>query len=437
MASASIEGRTAGTRRVLIHPTPAPVPAPEPNPDSAKPRYHAFDALRGMAMFLVIGLHAALGYLSRDIPGVLWCIRDAPTTPVVDWFCWWCMGVSNPLYFTIAGFFALGLYRSRGLGGFLKNRSQRVLIPYLVGSFTVLPVCLFAWGYGWLLTERCTWRELIKLKYVDTQLQAERLGSGHLWFLQYLIVMIAVFGALAWLIERYKLSPSLSPLRTLLDRVVRSPWAPLLLAVPTTGLLWLTRQGSDIDVALDRHNSLLIYPTKFLHHGAFFLVGLALYQIRHDLPRLSRFGPIYLALSIPVFAARAWLLSRDFTSPLEGPATVVMAALGALFGWLVVFGFLGTFLRVFRESRPTLRYLADSSYWIYLVHMPIVGFIQVNLYRIPGSALWKIPVVLGLTLALGFASYQCLVRYTWLGTALHGRRERVTGLPGLAPSASS
>jgi hypothetical protein len=56
--------------------------------------------------------------------------------------------------------------------------------------------------------------------------------------------------------------------------------------------------------------------------------------------------------------------------------------------------------------------------------MPIIGFIQVNLFRIPGHAVWKIPVALGLTLALGFASYQSLVRYTWLGTGLHGRRER-------------
>src|SRR3954469_24504449 len=74
--------------------------------EAPKPRYHAFDALRGMTMFLVVGLHAALGYIERDIPHVLWCIRDAPTVPVFDWFCWWSMGVSNPLYFTIAGFFA-------------------------------------------------------------------------------------------------------------------------------------------------------------------------------------------------------------------------------------------------------------------------------------------------------------------------------------------
>src|SRR5262249_8802800 len=77
-------------------------------------RYHAFDALRGLAMFLVVGLHAALAYVQQDIPRVLWCVRDRPTLPIFDWFCWWCMGVSNPLFFAIAGFFAAGLYTSRG-----------------------------------------------------------------------------------------------------------------------------------------------------------------------------------------------------------------------------------------------------------------------------------------------------------------------------------
>jgi hypothetical protein len=56
--------------------------------------------------------------------------------------------------------------------------------------------------------------------------------------------------------------------------------------------------------------------------------------------------------------------------------------------------------------------------------MPILGLIQVDLYRVPGHALWKFPIVLAGTLAIGFASYQTLVRHTTIGTELHGRRER-------------
>jgi hypothetical protein len=375
-----------------------------------------------MAMFLVIGLHAALGYIEHDIPGVLWCIRDAPTLPAFDWFCWWSMGVSNPLYFTIAGFFAVLLYDSRGLRGFLTNRARRVAIPFLIGVVTVLPACLGAWVCGWLVSGRCTWRQAVRLHFRDPAIQAERFGSGHLWFLEYLIVMLVAYGVFRWWIERRGVGLVLS--RRFATFVLRSPWRPVLLAVPTTILLWISRHRVGIDAALDRHNSFLIDPVKMLQHGAFFAVGVTLYRFRHELERLIRPAPWYLALSIPVFVGRAWLLKRDWASPLHGTSALASAVLGAMFSWLIVFGLVGAALRLFRRPSPLLSYLADSSYWIYLVHMPILGLIQVDLYRVPGHALWKAPVVLMGTLAIGFASYQCLVRHTAIGTGLHGRRDR-------------
>jgi hypothetical protein len=378
-------------------------------------------------MFLVIGLHAALGYIERDIPGVLWCVRDSPTVPVFDWFCWWSMGVSNPVYFTIAGFFAVKIYDSRGLRGFLVNRSKRILVPFLVAVVTVLPACFCAWGYGWLVSGRCPWRQLTHLRFRDPVLQAERLGSGHLWFLEYLIVMLAVYGVVRWLFERpgaRALARVRDGFHGLVDSVISSRWRPFLLAAVSTAVLWMSRRSVGIDAALDRHNSFLINPLKMLHHAAFFVVGLGLYRMRHDLARLARSGAWYLALSVPVFVGRAWLLRRDWADPLHGPEALALAVLGALFSWLAVFGLIGIALRVYRHPHPAVRYLADGSYWIYLIHMPILGLMQVDLFRVPGHALWKCPLVLLGTLAIGFGTYQTLVRYTPIGTGLHGRRQR-------------
>ena len=419
-------GQRADFRRGRLAST-GPIAA-VPRANQEKPRYHAFDALRGMTMFLVVGLHAALGYIERDIPRVLWCIRDAPTLPVFDWFCWWSMSVSNPLYFTIAGFFAVELYNSRGLRGFLVNRTRRVLIPFAVGVPTILPACLCAWSYGWLVSGRCTWPQLIRLRFRDPQIQATRLSSGHLWFLEYLLFMLLAYALVRWLIDRWK--PGWLPWQALVDFVARSSWHPLLLVLPTTALLWLSRQRLGIDATMDRHNGFLPDPVRWLHYTTFFVVGTSLHRLRHDLCRLTRIGPWCLVLSVPVFAGRAWLLGQDWTTPLQGAWAVSLAASGALFGWLAVFGFIGLSLRLFHRSRPSLRYLADSSYWIYLVHMPVLGLIQVNLSRVPGHALWKAPLVLAATLALGFASYHTLVRHTSIGTALHGRRERAAS-PGI------
>ncbi|SIO65327.1 Surface polysaccharide O-acyltransferase, integral membrane enzyme [Singulisphaera sp. GP187] len=411
------ELRSRGAR-----PTPVHAKIVDRISDAPKPRYHAFDGLRGMAMFLVVGLHAALGYVTREIPGVLWCVRDAPTTPVIDWFCWWSMGVSNPLYFTIAGFFAALLYETRGLRKFLENRAKRVAVPFLVAVPTVLPACLLAWVYGWLVSGRCTWRQAIRLRFRDPALRSEQFGTAHLWFLEYLIVMLVAFGLFQWWLQRRRTDPT--TLRSFTSLVLGSRWRPFVLAVPTTVLLWISRQHVGIDAVLDRHNSFFIDPIKLLHHASFFLVGVGLYSLRADLERLARPAPWYLAMSVPIFVGRAWLLGRDRVAPLHGADALALAVLGALFAWLIVFGAIGAAHRIFRHANPTLSYLADSSYWIYLVHMPVLGLIQGDLYLIPGHAVWKMPVTLLGTLSIGFASYHSLVRYGAIGTWLHGRRER-------------
>jgi peptidoglycan/LPS O-acetylase OafA/YrhL len=417
MASTASQRGEEALRRLGLTTGPS-----RPAAQATKPRYHAIDALRGMAMFLVISLHAALGYTERPIPSVLWCVHDAPTLPVFDWFCWWCMSVSNPLYFTIAGFFAVHLYDSRGVKGFAMSRIRRVLVPFLVGLVTVGPACLWAWSYGWLVSGR-TRKTIIRLRFSDPEIQAELWGPGHLWFLEYLMLMLLAYGL--WRYWSGGRRPGRLPVRNWLDALLESRWRALALAIPTTALLWISRQRLGIDAVLDRHNSFFPEPVKFLHHATFFAVGAGLYRLRHELlPRLSRVGLLYLALTIPVFIGRACLLSSDWSTPLVGPAALALAVLGALFGWLIVFGLIGLFLRWFQHPHPAISYLADSSYWIYLVHMPVIGLLQADLFRIPGHALWKFPLVWAVTLALGFASYQTLVRHTVIGDWLHGPRKR-------------
>jgi len=420
MTQVSSTGRRASrpSQSLII---PEPTREVASGQDSNKPRYHAFDALRGIAMFLVIGLHAALGYLEHDIKGVLWCVRDAPTWPVFDWFCWWSMGVSNPLYFTIAGFFAVMLFDSKGVRGFLANRGRRVFVPFLIGAVTILPASMAAWALGWLLSGRCTWREIVRMRFLDPEIQAQRYGSGHLWFLEYLVVMLATYAAVRWLFDRHRFR--LTSLRRLFERVVGSAWAPLCLAVPTTILLWISREKVGVDAILDRRNSFLIDPVKLMHHASFFLVGLSLYGLRHELNRIARPAPWLLLLAIPAFIARGWFIGRDQVETLVGLPALGLVGFGALFTWLMVFGAIGLAHRVCRNPSPTLSYLADSSYWIYLVHMPILGLIEADLFLVPGHALWKAPSVLALTLAIGFGSYQCLVRHSAIGTGLHGRRK--------------
>ena len=298
-------------------------------------------------------------------------------------------------------------------------------MPFLVAGLVILPATFFVWAGGWLISGDCTYREFLRMKFHAPELQRNLYGPAHLWSLEYLAVML--FGY--WFLQavRRRLRPGTPAERlgvTWTDRCLLSPWRPVLLAVPTTVILWMGHHHVGLDAMLDRQNSFLLEPFRLLHNVVFFAVGVRLQRSRHDLGRLIPYGGTYLALSVPVFACRAWLIHQDLLRPLDGGASFMLAASGALFAWLTTFGLLSLSQRFGNRPLPAARYVADSSYWIYLCHLPIVGLLQVDLAQVPVPAALKFLVVLATTMALGLASYQVLVRYTAVGTWLHGRRHR-------------
>ena len=78
--------------------------------------------------------------------------------------------------------------------------------------------------------------------------------------------------------------------------------------------------------------------------------------------------------------------------------------------------------RYLAGKSPFLSFVADSSYWVYLLHLPIVIFLQTLL--VPLSMPWwlKFSLVLVGTVIPCMTTYLVFVRYTPLGWLLHGKR---------------
>ncbi|HWO48026.1 MAG TPA: acyltransferase family protein, partial [Solirubrobacterales bacterium] len=93
--------------------------------------------------------------------------------------------------------------------------------------------------------------------------------------------------------------------------------------------------------------------------------------------------------------------------------------------WLTLFGIWGVLARYVRKESRVLRYLADASFWIYLVHIPFLVALQSTL----STTDLAIPVRWGLavsgTLALALGTY-ALIR----GTRNLVRDYRVRHAPG-------
>ncbi|HZW15450.1 MAG TPA: acyltransferase family protein, partial [Brevundimonas sp.] len=79
-------------------------------------------------------------------------------------------------------------------------------------------------------------------------------------------------------------------------------------------------------------------------------------------------------------------------------------------------------LRFFSGVSRVRRYLADASYWIYIVHLPLVMAGQVMLLN--ASWPWWVKLTAGVVgvMAVALLSYELLVRHSFVGRWLNGRR---------------
>ena len=67
------------------------------------------------------------------------------------------------------------------------------------------------------------------------------------------------------------------------------------------------------------------------------------------------------------------------------------AACYALAIWTTTFAAIGLALRFLSGFSPVRRYLADASYWLYLIHLPILMALQVAVSQLD----WPWPVKFG------------------------------------------
>jgi peptidoglycan/LPS O-acetylase OafA/YrhL len=84
--------------------------------------------------------------------------------------------------------------------------------------------------------------------------------------------------------------------------------------------------------------------------------------------------------------------------------------------WSWSFAVIGIATRIASQPSRTTRYVADASYWIYLVHLPIVAAFQVLVGQWPWHWSIKFPLVLAASLSVLFVTYHYLVRSTGADT---------------------
>ena len=374
-------------------------------------RYHSLDALRAAMMLLGIVVHVAASY-TISIPRSIWPFKDINTSVYADLVVFSIHSFRMPLFFVMAGFFTALLRQRHGITGMLKNRASRVLVPMIVFWIVLMPLAVSgvwfavdrAAGRDWLGTVRELWASL-------------RLWEGntlHLWFLYYLVIFYLVATVLSWA-ARTLPSSWIDRTSRGFRRVMAWRLRMLILAIPTA--IAVFPQGGEFGNAssfLPPFWSLVTYLT-------FFGFGWALHAHRELLQGFIRNAWTQTFAGMVLFIVLAgW--SSQVPRPLSPGATMVASGFTSVIAWLLLFGITGIALRYLERPSRVWRYLTDSAYWCYLIHLPLVYWVGGLFARIDLPAYMKIAAGLAIVIPLALASYHLLVRSTFIGTMLNGKR---------------
>jgi dienelactone hydrolase/fucose 4-O-acetylase-like acetyltransferase len=379
-------------------------------------RFHSLDNLRAVMMWLGIVLHVAVNHIVGKSP-LPW--RDPQTTPLANLMMAFIHTFRMPVFFILAGFFVALLLARRGALGMVKHRLRRIGLPFLI-FWPLIFVCTGALVMQYL-----------SLMPLDADGQPPQLPDGpllqtvHLWFLYYLLWFCAITAALSAL-GRYVPAGVKATIAQVWNKLASTWWGFLILTLPlvvTGSFYWNGIVAPD--------GSFVPRATELIHNGLFFTFGIYLYRFQDSLlPLYMKYCWRYAAAGLVFFIVSMGVYDAFLKNPQVLPQVqAVIAFFYHCATWLWSFALIGLFMRYLPAQNRVLHFVADSSYWVYLVHMPLTIGFGILLYEAPYTALTKIGINLAATTTVCLLSYVLLVRYTPVSTLLNGYRHPLPARP--------
>jgi len=260
----------------------------------------------------------------------------------------------------------------------------------------------------------------------DEQAESESWVTSlhHLWFLWFLCLLVVGF------VVAVGLSKCVAAIRPGEPRPGITRQATLVALVVATwpGQYLMGEQGAFRVFGPDTSTGLVPEPHVLGYYALFFAFGVVAFDTRGRgggelADTLGRHWRITLPTTLVIVFPLS--LHATFGSDSEGQwAWWAASLLQAAFTWAMILALIGLFRAVLSVERRGVRYLSDSAYWLYLVHLPLViaGQAWIRDWGVPASV--KFVGLCAVTTLILLASYQVFVRYTPIGALLNGRRTR-------------
>ncbi len=380
-------------------------------------RLHGLDALRGFALLLGVVLHAAMAYT----PMPMWVVADGQTSPAAGAVFFAIHLFRMTAFFLIAGLFAHMMIGRRGVGGFIRDRLSRIAGPLAVfwGPTLAAIIAVLIWvaviNNGGTMPEGPP----------PPPLTVQTFPLTHLWFLWVLLILYAALLLLRAPFAALDHNGGWGRAMDRLSRALIGPWTPVVLAAPLAVALYLTPNWIPFFGIPTPDHGLVPNPAALTAFGVAFGFG-ALIDRRRDL--LSGIRNLWAPFTVMALGtgAAAFILSGGSTpsmAPVTDPQT--KAGMAALYAFAVYAGALAATalaLRFASGVSGVRRYLADASYWIYIIHLPLVMVGQVLMLGLDWPWFAKLAAVIAGVMAVSLITYELLIRHSFMGRWLNGRR---------------
>jgi len=386
-------------------------------------RLNYLDAVRAFALLLGIVFHASLSFVPVFIG---WAVMDISTSSSILGFILVSHSFRMELFFLIAGFFSHMTFHRKGAGNFIGSRLMRIAIPFVAGWFILRPLIVSSWVMGGESMQG----DVNVISGLKTgfqslgQLPTDLLTGTHLWFLYYLLLITAIVLVLRTVIS---LMPGFYTSATIrADRIVawlaNSRFSWLAVSLPTAACLWyMNNWGMDTP-----DKSLVPQLPVLLVYSGFFGFGWLLHRQKGLIECFSRITRGGVALCI-VSVGLTLVLSAYQTDRGHPDWNLIRAGFAisyAIMMWSLVALSIGLFKRFFDKPSRFVQYIADASYWLYLIHLPVVVWLQIAFAELPLHWSLKLMSISLLTIGISLVLYDLFVRSTLIGKTLNGSKKQ-------------
>jgi len=370
-------------------------------------RIYFLDNLRALAILIVVFAHGLIPYTYADVQIHHFFFRNHFRYHFIDDIGYSVHFFTMPVFFLLAGFFTRASLLRHPLAEFINEKVLRLALPIVIGWIFFLPMHgtlyianflillqhnLHAPVYELLNASQIYWATFIEtLKNGDFFLSF--FNNEHLWFLEYLLI----FSGLSIFIFKY------DGVFKKLSNIIFSYYK-----LPAILLLTLFFMTSTATIVVMPLFSTIPTAQSLLVYGFFFFYGWYLQQQPSVMEHLkSQTFRYTLSSFVSIFA---YCIALHYSTPNTNNSLISITHAFALFTTLNAI--IALFYRFFNAANKILRYISDASFWLYLMHIPVILILEVFFVDHTKSPLIEYVFTMGWTYFIFFMTYELLVKRT-------------------------